>query len=145
MASFSVSITAAGRYSASLSGTFLGGDPVYRNYRRLYLFLTDGRSSGYLTFYSHEAAGGDNTFSGSIDGLTSGTGYQWSVVLQYYDAAGWHDSSYTASGSFATDPEPVPEVQTWIYRNGWRRVQPWICRNGWKKAKPWLYQNEEWK
>ena len=141
MAAFSVDITAAGRYGAALSGTFSGGDPAYRNYRRIHLLLTDGYAAEYADFYSREASGADNTFSGSIGGLSAGTAYQWSAVLQYYDAAGWHDSGYTDLGSFATGPE----VQAWIWHSGWKRAQPWVWRDGWRKGSPWLYQNEEWK
>lgn len=111
MATFSIYIVGTGTTTAYLSGTFTGGDPAYQNVRCVEVFLrASGGSGRYVDVFSEESSGGDNHFYQTITGLLPDTVYTWSAVLQYYDAAGWHDTSYTDSGSFRTDAPPPPET-----------------------------------
>ena len=144
MADFFAFLTPQDSSTVQVAAYFTGGDPVYRNHRNMVVRLYQG---GTLVrtedFLSVQDFGGENSFAGEIDDLTAGASYSWTAMLQYYDAQGWHDTSYTGSGSF-TLPEPPPthEVQAWVYDGGWKRAEPWVYDGGWNRAEPWVYDSK---
>lgn len=147
MADFFAFVSALDYDSAQFAAYFEGGDPAYQNHRNVEVRIYDaGTLVRVQDFLSVQASGGDNSFSGIISPLAAGKAYTWDAVLQYYDAQGWHDTSYISSGSFSL-PEPPPpppthEVQAWVYDGGWKRAEPWVYSGGWKKAEPWVYSGE---
>lgn len=101
MASFSVWVTpdATDGTTAYVSGKFTGGQSSY-SYSKLMYITVDG--VGTFQAWSAETSGGENTFSLTLTGLTSGTTYSWHASLYVRVTGGWDASGYTDSGTFTT-------------------------------------------
>lgn len=99
MAELSIVVSATGQTTAAIGGYFSGGDSSY-SYQRLIRVTINGWGS--VDVYSEQSSGGYNTFNGSVSGLSPGTTYSWTAVLYYRSTGGWVATSYTDSGTFAT-------------------------------------------
>ena len=137
---FSLSITAdpSDGTQADVDGYFINGDASYSYARRVKITIT-GVGTYYVTAY--ETSGADSTFEDTITGLTAGTTYSWSAVLQYRSSGSWVDSGYTDSGRFTTSGGSTGSGYVWIYNNGWKKAIPYVYNNGWKQATPYVYNN----
>lgn len=140
MARLSVSISSTGNTTAELYGTFTGGSSDYA-YQRFIRVSIDGY--GYFDVYSAEYSGGENTFTYSISGLSPGTTYSWTAQLYVRVTGGWGSTSYTSSGTFATQSGGGGGggsiSNAYIYLGSWRNAVPYVYLGSWQPASGKIY------
>lgn len=152
MASFYVTVTpTSDGTGASIYGKFSGGDSSYSYQKLIYVSIPGIGTVGPI--YSTEQSGGENTFSGSVTGLTPGTSYTWSASLYVRTTGGWTASSYTDSGSFATPGSsgggtvtPTEDGYIWVSNgSGWQKGIIWVSNGtGWQQGVPWVSNGTGW-
>lgn len=126
-----VNITAEGTDSAYISADFTGGDPDYQGNRRLNVdFYLNGGIYAQDQLLSWEGSGPNGTFRGMTYFPGEELVLAWIATLQYNDADGWHDTTYSAIG--AVSMKRTGNVITWIYQDGWKVAQPLLYNDGWR-------------
>ena len=138
---FACTITALSSTTVSVSAIFQNGSET--NHRR---FIRVEIGSQTVDIDANEQGGTDNTFAGTISGLTDGQTYSWVCTLGYRGGGGDSDkhlSSYTDSGTVV-----MPQGTTVYIWDGtaWKPATPYIWDGtAWQPATAYIWDGTGWK